>query len=236
METLDPREHFWIVIDVLRASTTIAYALEAGARGVIPVESVEEATRLFGTLDKETTLLGGERGSVRIEGFHLGNSPAEFRPDVVEGKTVVLTTTNGARAMAALPLAKACGTAAFVNLSACARALADEPRVAIVCAGSAGRFALEDFLCAGMLVERLAAGSRHLHLDDGARTARKTADGHSGDLLETLRSTDHGRNLSELGFERDLALACAVDRFSTIPVLRDGRLVAEPVPAGVPPR
>jgi 2-phosphosulfolactate phosphatase len=236
LEALDPREHACIVVDVLRASTTIAYALDGGARGVIPVETVEEATRLFAGLDRETTLLAGERRSVPIEGFHLGNSPAEFRPDVVAEKTIVLSTTNGARALAMLTKARHLATAGFVNVSAVARAAAGEPSVAIVCAGSAGRFSLEDFLCAGILVEEIVRVGGEAELDDGARTARQVAGARASDLLGTIRETDHGRALARLGFERDLALACAVDRFSLVPILRDGRLVAEAFSTPTPPR
>ena len=231
IEQLDPREHFCVVIDVLRASTTIAYALDAGARGVIPVESIEEATRLFATLDRETTLLAGERDSLPIEGFHLGNSPAEIRSELVADKTLLLTTTNGATALAALTGARGCATAAFVNVAACARAVAGEPRIAIVCAGSAGRFSLEDFLCAGMIVDAITKATPGAVLDDGAHIARRVASRPEEDLVETLRKTDHGRRLVALGFDRDLALTCDVDRFRTVPVLRDGRLVAETGPS-----
>jgi 2-phosphosulfolactate phosphatase len=227
IEQLDAREHFCVVVDVLRASTVIAYALDAGARGVIPVASVEEATRLFSTLDRGNTLLAGERDSQPIEGFHLGNSPAEIRPDVVAGKTLLLTTTNGATALAALSGARGCATASLVNVTACAETLAGQPRVAIVCAGSQGRFSLEDFLCAGMIVDALLARVPDAALDDGAHVARRVASSPGQNLVETLRKTDHGRRLVDLGFERDLALTCDVDRFPTLPVLRDGRLVAE---------
>jgi 2-phosphosulfolactate phosphatase len=137
---LEARDHFCFVIDVLRACTSIAFALEAGARGVIPVETIEEATRLFSTLDRDSTLLCGERGSVPIEGFHLGNSPGEYVPSAVKGKTLVLATSNGAKALAALTGAKGCAAAALVNAGACARAAEGEEHVTIVCAGSQGRF------------------------------------------------------------------------------------------------
>ena len=154
----------------------------------------------------------------------------------MDGKILVLTTTNGARALAALSQAKESATAGFVNLGACARTVANEERVAIVCAGSEGRFSLEDFLCAGMLVEAIEEAGGPARLDDGARTARQVARARSDDLLEALRRTDHGRNLAELGFEHDLALATAVDRFDFLPILRDGRLVAEVAPEAARPR
>lgn len=228
---LEPR--FCIVVDVLRACTTMAYAFEAGARAVIPVKSVEEATRLAATLDRDATLLCGERDNVRIEGFHLGNSPQEYTADLVEDKTLLLSTTNGARALASLGDAKACVAASFVNLTACARRAASEEFITIVCAASGAYFALEDFVCAGRLVEeiRKLTGTSH-RLDDGARTA-VDAYSRSGSSLEAfLRETDHGASLAALGFGEDIALAACVDRFGSVPTLRDGRVVAEPAPIG----
>lgn len=229
LPALDRETRFCVVIDVLRACTCIVHAFDAGARGIIPVESVEGATRLAQTLDRETLLLCGERDNVRIEGFDLGNSPAEYVPDVVRDKTLVLSTTNGARALAALGDARGCIAAAFVNLSACARRAAIEDHITIVCAASGVSFSLEDFVCAGRIVEeigKLAPGS-HV-LDDGARTALEAARAHAADLPGFLRETDHGRRLVEQGFEADLDLAARADRFSLVPILKTGRLVADP--------
>jgi 2-phosphosulfolactate phosphatase len=237
LEHVEKGKSLFVVIDVLRACTTIAYALGAGAHRIIPMETVEDATRLASTLDREATLLCGERDSKRIEGFDLGNSPREYTAAVVDSKTLVLSTTNGARAMAALSGAKACIAASLVTLAACTRRIVDASSVTIVCAGSGSYFSREDFLCAGMLVERVLAQARHeIHLDDGTRTALELSRTHGSDPLAFLRGTDHGRTLLELGFEGDLELASEVDRFDFVPVLRDGRLAAEPDPAEMPPR
>ncbi len=226
---LDREERFCIVIDVLRACTCIVHAFDAGARGVIPVESVEDATRLAQTLGRDSILLCGERENVRIEGFDLGNSPAEFERSVVEDKTLVLSTTNGARALAGLADARGCIAAAFVNLSACARRAAAEPLVTIVCAASGAHFSLEDFVCAGRLVEEIRRHAPEPYeLDDGARTAVAAARAGGEDLAAFLRGTDHGHRLAAQGFGADLELAALVDRFPLVPVLRDGRLGLDP--------
>lgn len=227
-----------IVIDVLRACTTIACALDAGARGVIPVSTVEEAMRLGATLDRDSTLLCGEREALRIDGFDLGNSPAALTPGIVEGKTVVLLTTNGARALASATGGRPVLAASFVTLGACAARAALHPKVTIVCAGSAGLFSIEDFLCAGLLVEEISreVAGTPLLLDDGARVAREFATAHRADLVSTIRAADHGRALLALGFGDDVALACEIDRFSFVPVLRDGRIVAETAEAAPPSR
>jgi 2-phosphosulfolactate phosphatase len=219
------RDELCVVIDVLRACTTVAHALAAEALGVIPVGSVEDATRLAATLDRETTLLCGERGSRPIDGFHLGNSPAEMTREAVAGRTIVLATTNGARALAALHSAKECIAGSLTTLGACVAHAAAFERITIVCAGSDGHFAREDFFCAGCLAAEIERGRSGLRLDDGARTAVELAWRNRDRPEELLADSDHGRELLELGFGRDLALAAEIDRFPFVPVLRDGRLV-----------
>ncbi len=220
-------ERFVVVIDVLRACTTIALALDAGARGVIPVGSVETAMRLAQSLGRDATVLGGESHSLRVEGFDLGNSPGDYRDAIVAGKTIVLCTTNGARTLAALGGAAACTAAAFVNLGAVVRRLAAAPRITVVCAGSGPYFSLEDFGCAGALVEALTDLDPDLVPDDGARTAREVWARQDGDVAGFLRGTSHGRDLAALGFGADVDLAARVDLSSAVPMLRDGRLVPE---------
>jgi 2-phosphosulfolactate phosphatase len=219
------RDELCVVVDVLRACTTVAHALAAEATGVIPVGSVEDATRLAATLDRDTTLLCGERGALPIDGFDLGNSPAEMTREAVAGRTLVLATTNGARALAALHSAKECAAASLTTLGACAAHAAAFERITIVCAGSEGCFSREDFFCAGCLAAEIERGREGLRLDDAARTAVEFAWRHRDRPEELLAETDHGRELLELGFGRDLALAAQIDRFPFVPVLRDGRLV-----------
>jgi len=224
---LDIQDHLVVVVDVLRACTAIAHALDAGARGVIPVETVEEATELAARLGRGSSVLAGERRSLRIDGFDLGNSPAEFVSARVAQKTVVLTTSNGTRAFARAAKAKECVAGAIVNRSAVVRRARGFERTAIVCAGDSGGFSYEDFLGAGLLVDAMvrdAAGPLRLH--DGARAAREVAAGIP-DLPEALRATDHGRELEALGFGEDLVRAASLDRFDRVPVLRDRSLTAE---------
>jgi len=221
-------ERLIIVIDVLRACTTIAHALHAGARGIIVVDSVEEALRRSATLDRDSTLLCGERDSVRIDGFDLGNSPAEYVSSAVEGKTLILLTTNGTKALAAAGVSKSCLASSFVTLKASAIRAASFEHITIVCAGSKDRFTFEDFLCAGMLLEEiLLDSSKEYGLDDGARLALQAAQAHRAHLVSAVRGADHARELDEIGFGADVLLACEVDRFSFVPVLRDGRIIAE---------
>ncbi|HMB71418.1 MAG TPA: 2-phosphosulfolactate phosphatase [bacterium] len=227
LDELEIQDHLVVVVDVLRACTAIAHALDAGARSVIPVETVEEATELAGRLGRSSAVLAGERRSLRIDGFDLGNSPGEFVPARVGQKTVVLTTSNGTRTFKRASKAKECVAGAIVNRSAVVRRAGRFERTTIVCAGDSGGFSYEDFLGAGLLVEaivREASGPIRLH--DGARAAREVAAGIA-DLPGALRGTDHGRELEALGFGEDLGLAASLDRFERVPALRDGGLTAE---------
>ncbi len=144
-----------VVIDVLRASTVIACALAAGAREVIPCLEVEEARKIAAGLPKGEALLGGERHGLPIEGFDFGNSPAEYRPDLVAGRTVVFTTTNGTRAMNACHKASRVLIGAFVNCQAVCAALPPARPIHLLCAGTSGKITREDVLFAGLVAEPL---------------------------------------------------------------------------------
>ena len=143
-----------VVIDVLRASTTIIHALEAGAEQVIPCLEVEQARQLARQLP-EGALLGGERGGRPIDGFDLGNSPEDYVPHVVAGKTVVFTTTNGTRAMNRATRAELVLVGAFVNATAIYQRLIGRERIHLICSGTDGEIGSDDVLLAGLLVERL---------------------------------------------------------------------------------
>jgi 2-phosphosulfolactate phosphatase len=213
-----------LVIDVFRASTTIAAALAGGARFVLPVADVEQAMKLAEPYAENEILLGGERECQRIEGFQLGNSPREYTHEVVVGKIVIFTTTNGTQALAAAEDAATVIVGSFVNFSAAADAVAGLEAVTILCAGNNGRLSLEDFACAGGLVNRLAKGDSRL--DDAAMAARATYKNLKSDLARTLASTEHALRLADLGFRADLEFALKVDSIPVVPRLSDGRIAA----------
>jgi 2-phosphosulfolactate phosphatase len=229
-----------VVIDVLRATTTIVHALANGATQVVPclevTEAVEQASSLAIAKDGGQAgtpiLRGGERGGKQIPGFDLGNSPAEYSREVVGGKTVVFTTTNGTRAMQRCRLARRVLIGAFVNFSAVCRELAGEERIALVCAGTDGHVTREDTLLAGAIVEDLV-GSAAPHgahaprsplLNDQAEIAadawltavRGLTDRPLGIMLRDSRG---GRNLIEIGQENDIEIAAQLDKFDLVPEL-----------------
>ncbi|MCX6843243.1 MAG: 2-phosphosulfolactate phosphatase [candidate division WOR-3 bacterium] len=211
-----------VVVDVFRASTTIAAALAGGARFVLPVADVEQAMRLAEPYAENEVLLGGERECRRIDGFHLGNSPREYTRETVAGKVVIFTTTNGTQALAAAEDAGAVFVGSFVNFSAVVEAVAGFDAVTILCAGNNGRLSLEDFACAGGLVGRLA--KRTSQLDDAAMAARAAYKDLKEDLHRSLMSTEHAHRLADLGFRADLEFALKVDSIPVVPRLHDGRI------------
>lgn len=145
-----------VAIDILRASSTISTALANGAESVIPCEQVEQAYQIREQFPEDSTILGGERNGVIIDGFDLGNSPGDYSSNQVSGKKVLFTTTNGTRAIHRCRKAKAVFIGSFLNLSAVARKLRQytEP-IHLVCAGTDGRITTEDCLFAGAIAEEL---------------------------------------------------------------------------------
>ncbi|MEJ2203730.1 MAG: 2-phosphosulfolactate phosphatase [Gemmatimonadota bacterium] len=214
-----------VVIDVCRATTTMVEALAHGAPRIFPTTSAEEAVKLASSLGREDTVLCGERKAVKIEGFDLGNSPGEFTREVIEGKRLVMSTTNGTPAIAAVHEARRVAICAFTNLGATASAIADEERLVLLCAGREGRFALEDALCAGQLLVRLGAGKRRgPSMNDAARAAVALAGAFTPDVA-FLKSTAAGRSLDAIGLAGDLDICGDVDRHSVVVVMSDGALV-----------
>lgn len=215
-----------VVIDVVRATTSMVEALAHGARGIYPTGSTEGAVRLAASLGREDTLLCGERRGLKVEGFDLGNSPAEFVEDAVDGRRLVWSTTNGTPAFAGVEDAADVMAAAFTNLSAVAAEVRDAERLVIVCAGAADRFGLDDALCAGHLVRRvLAARDGEPTLGDAARAAALLA-AATEPSVEVLERTAAGRALAEIGLAADLEICAQVDRHAVVPRMRDGALTA----------
>ena len=216
-----------VVVDVLRATSTILQALVNGARDVVPAESVEQAVRKREELGKRDVLLCGERDTQPITGFDLGNSPLEFVRDRVEGETLVMTTTNGTRALLAGAAGAECVVGSFLNAGAVARSLAQAGNDALVlCAGREGRFALEDALCAGLIVRRIMRLRREapVHVNDAALAATRLASRASRELPDTLLRTAAGKRLEEVGRGDDVAFCATLDRYTEIPRVRERRI------------
>jgi len=222
-----------VVIDVLRASTTVVHALEAGAARVVPCVEIEDAHRAATEFPESDVVFGGEREGLPIDGFGLGNSPTEYTPEKVADKTVIFTTTNGTRAMSRCGRADRVLVGAFVNARAIIGQLVGVRRIHLLCAGTGGEFGLDDILLAGLLVDRLQrAGGMDYQLNVQALTARENwtssftiphalgAEPMDPELLaRELRRTRAGRKLTAIGLEADILTASRIDRFDIVPEL-----------------
>jgi 2-phosphosulfolactate phosphatase len=222
-----------VVIDVLRATTTIIQALAAGCTAVRPCAEVDEARELADGLPAGKVLLAGERGGLPLSGFDLGNSPREYTAAVCSGTTLVLTTTNGTRALLRAAEAERVLVAGFVNYSAVCEQLRQDARpVHIVCAGTDGTVTLEDTLLAGALVDFLCEVGE-VRLNDAGRLAWDCFENHGRVLLGALQVSRGGTQLRELGYDDDIQAAAKVDQFALVPELRREPLRVEVGAVGI---
>ena len=216
------------VIDVLRASTSIAVALANGARAVVPFESSEEAVVRSKSFVRSDVRLAGERKMHAIPGFDLGNSPHDFTREAVEGKTVLITTTNGTAALVAVQGARDVVVASYVNFSAVLAMLRAAARggtdVAIVCAGRERQFALEDAACAGRYARHVTKALANVDLNDAARACMMVNARYRDDLGKLFAEAEHGRALAEAGYAADLEACAAVDTYSVVPIYADRQI------------
>ncbi len=224
-DELQLRDKNIVVLDILRASTTIIVALNNGAREIIPVGSIESAVKISGSLFGEVTLRGGERNGKMIEGFNLGNSPLEYGEAAVRGKSIIYCTTNGSVAMAKSRYARTLVVGAFVNLSAVVDHIkAEKKDFLLICAGrvnSIGYFSLEDAVCAGMMIQKLMKDeSLELELSDSAKASLALHKSFGRSILKMLRTSEHGKYLAEIGFAEDLKICAAVDSVPILPTLQ----------------
>lgn len=213
-----------VVIDVLRASSTIITALAYGCRGLVPILSPEQAKEKAQQFKKEEVLLGGEREGRKIKGFDLGNSPREYQKEIVEDKIIIFSTTNGVKTLERVRGALRIIIASFLNLQAtfnyCSKFQGD---ILLACAGKEGYFSLEDTVCAGMLINSL----RDIYSDtcqevDTNLTAQILYKKFGNNILEMLRKSQHGRYLESIGLRKDLEFCSQLDIFNIVPIFRDG--------------
>ena len=223
------------VIDILRATTSMCAAMSNGAKAIVPVSSTEEALRLGQTIGSADVLLAGERNCLRIEGFPLGNSPLEMTEAAVRGKTIVLTTTNGTKALLACQGAESVHPACAGNLSLAAErareALEREGGVLVVCAGRGGAFSLDDAYAAGRLVAATLGGPRGRRWCNDAALASLDLVRRYGQKWERPLSRSHaGRELIRLGFADDVKAAARLDAYPVLPGFQERRVTLAAVP------
>ena len=216
------------VIDVLRASTTVAVALANGAKAVVPFDSSEDAVTRAKQFERREVKLAGERKMHAIPGFDLGNSPREFTREVVEGKTVLFTTTNGTGTLTAVQGARDVIVASYVNFSAVLAMLRAAARsgtdISIICAGRDRQFSLEDAACAGRYARYIARRLPEASMNDAALASTMIDRRYGENLGRLFTESNHGRALAEAGYDEDLVICATVDAYPVIPVYSDRQI------------
>ena len=207
-----------IVVDVLRCSTTIITAVENGARGIIPVATIKEAKAL-GEIYVDA-VLAGERNGIPPEGFKLGNSPYEFKPEIINGKLIILTTTNGTKAIKSASRLGPTLIGGIINAKAVSKAAykiaVEKGRdIIIVMAGKAGIFYLEDFIGAGLIVRELE--NYNTILDDVATAALNLV--KNSNWRSLAEKSEHASYLASIGFKKDVIYALTPNISNTVPIL-----------------
>ena len=213
-----------VVIDVLRASTTICFALAAGAREIVPCLDIAQA-REAAAKAGHSAVLGGERGGKKIDGFDVGNSPREYVEEVVQNKTVVYTTTNGTRALQTCIGAEKIFVGAFVNIGNVIDAVGQHDDIHLLCAGTDGAITREDVLAAGAMAEIVMLRHLSLTFNDQAQIAvdawqAVTQGVHdAATVARCLKASAGGRNLQAINADGDIRLAAAINMVPVVPQL-----------------
>jgi 2-phosphosulfolactate phosphatase len=215
-----------VVIDVLRASSTITTALANSCEEVIPAESIEEAITIASGYARLDYVLGGERRGLAVDGFDLGNSPYEYSESKVAGKKVILATTNGTLAVKRYGGAKEIVIGCFLNADAVLRSLAAwrDHDVILLCAGQDERFCIEDALCAGLYASGLAQ-TPGAALSDSARAAAAMHERCKDSIEDALMGSDHGVYLASVGFGDDVRYCARQSVLDVVPKVYDRRVI-----------
>jgi len=212
-----------VMIDVMRASSTIITALHHGAKGVIPVEYMDEASMISRNHDASDFLFCGEKDGKKIEGYDLGNSPQEYTSDVVNGKSIIFNTTNGTKALKRSSLAREIFIGGFLNMSIIVNKLRQiDGEIALVCAGWKGRMSLEDLLCAGNIIYEITEGRLPDYATDGAKVAFGLYEKFGNDIVMAVMNSNHARRLKEITGSGDIQFCCTLNTMEILPRLEDG--------------
>ena len=217
-----------VIVDVLRASTTVATALGNGAKTVMPLEGADEVISRSKEFHRSQIILAGEQKMLPISGFDLGNSPQDFTKKAVEGKTILITTTNGTRALLGVQGARDIVIASYVNFTAVLAmmkvAASSNTDIAIICAGEEGGFTLEDPACAGRYVRALPKRADGMQLNDAASASVLIEKKYGENIAKLFKESAHGQALEEAGFGDDLVAAAKVDSYPVVPIYQERQI------------
>jgi 2-phosphosulfolactate phosphatase len=213
-----------VVIDVLRATSVMVHAMFQGALEILPVATIEEAFQIAKAFSRSSILFGGERESKKIPGFDLGNSPKEYVAERVKGKKLILTTTNGTKALHLVSSGKEILLGSFFNIGAVVqRCLEADRNLLIFPSGDEGNFSLEDSICGGMLIDLITKkGGKPVSLTDASWSAQILYQRFKDNLVEAFQLSHHGKELMNGGFEDDLAYCAQIDITPLVPIFREG--------------
>jgi 2-phosphosulfolactate phosphatase len=211
-----------VVADILRASSSITSGIQGGVPAIRPVEHIH---RRHYWQDRGY-LLGGERGGVMVDGFDLGNAPLDYLKAGAKKQKIIMTTTNGTRAIQVSKHAGQLLVGSFLNLEAIAEyLLKDRPPLLVVCSGWKGTPSLEDSLFAGALLDRLGT-EYDAPLSDGARLAITNYRYHKEHLSQTVRNSSHGQRLLGMQREEDIEYCLQQSIYPVVPILKGEEIVA----------
>lgn len=220
------RDETVVVIDVLRACSSIQTALENGATGVIPLSEQEDIGKYTRNLDATGFLLCGESDGKKMAGFHLGNSPLEYTRDKVENKTLIFKSTNGTRAITRCNNSNELLIGSFLNITALVNHIKSSnlSKITLICSGWKNKLSIEDLLCAGAISYHLYDKKLPENAMDGAKVAFGLYEKFATKINRLISSSNHASRLRNLGYEEDINYCSEIDRFSSIPAMRDGMI------------
>jgi len=220
----DKQNKIGVAIDVLRATSTIIMAFKNGCRSFTPITTIEETREAAKKYEKGQVLLGGAKKGVKPEGFHCGNAPDDYAEEIVKGKDILFTSSNGTKAIHSLKEADQVLIASFQNISAvCREIAASEEDVLIACSGDFGLFSLGDTVCAGMIVQKLnGIRSEKVEKSDTAAVAEILYDVHKKDIRNMLFNSQWGQYLVQIGQGKDIDTCAQIDTCTIVPRFHDG--------------
>jgi 2-phosphosulfolactate phosphatase len=222
----DIRQSIVVIIDVFRATSTIAAALHNGAREIVPIDSVEKCVEMGKNIPDSIT--AGERDGKVAPGLQYGNSPLEYTPDFVSDKTLLLTTTNGTRLLHMCNEASEIITGSFLNLGAvCTYLQSQKKDVLLACASWKDRYNLEDSLFAGAVYD--AIGSHFEMNCDSTRAAAHLYKVAKEDLYGFIQDSSHFLRLSKFGLQYDMEYCCKINKHNVLVKYEDGKLLGSSV-------
>lgn len=212
-----------VVIDMLRATSVITTALNNGCRKVIPVLTVDKAKEIAKN-SKEECVLGGERNALKIDGFNFSNSPLEYKKEIINGKVVVITTSNGTKAINGCKIARNLLIGSVLNAKAVAKRVIElNNDVVLLNSGTNGQFSMDDFICSGYIIHCINE-ILDVDLTDISKTAKYIYD-NNVDLVGFIKTAKHFNILKNLGLEDDLKYCCQKDIINIVPEYKNGELI-----------